>query len=155
MKRGWHGLWSIGFAIVVAHVAAGGDASAHGGVDEDRTPQEESSTAARPAPVPERSTPAGGEEGEAAERVAVALDAVLGWGNVPFAVQNLPTAGTQAITYSRSDATPSDVQSFVLTGRFDATEHLAVGVRLPFTLGTFSPAGSAARSTTSLGNVEL
>jgi hypothetical protein len=105
--------------------------------------------------VPERSTPAGGEEGEAAERVAVALDAVLGWGNVPFAVQNLPTAGTQAITYSRSDATPSDVQSFVLTGRFDATEHLAVGVRLPFTLGTFSPAGSAARSTTSLGNVEL
>jgi hypothetical protein len=80
---------------------------------------------------------------------------VLGWGKVPFAVQNLPTTGTPAITYSRSDATPSDVQSFVLGGQFEATEHFGAGVRMPFMLGTFSPVGSAARSTTSFGNVEL
>ncbi len=155
MKRGLHGSWLIGLAIAVARVSSGGDASAHGGVDEDRTPQEEPSSAARPAPGAEEPRPTGGEGGEAAERGVVGLDVVLGWGNVPFAVQNLPTTGVQAITYSRSDATPSDVQSFVLTGRFDATEHLAVGARVPFTLGTFSPAGSAARSATSLGNVEF
>jgi hypothetical protein len=74
---------------------------------------------------------------------------------VPFAVQSLPGTANQAITYSRSDATPSSVQSFVVSGLVEAAAHLTLGVRLPLTFATFSPNGSPSRSTTALGNVEL
>jgi hypothetical protein len=83
------------------------------------------------------------------------LDLVLGWGKVPFAVQNLPTTGMQAITYSRSDATPSSVQSFVFGGRFEMAKRWSVGARLPFSFASFSPDSSAPRSTTAFGNLEL
>jgi hypothetical protein len=151
MKHGSHGSWLLGLAMVVVGIPTGGDAAAHGGMDEER-PQPEA-----PAGAPVSREQGDGPEAPESEekRFTVGLDLVLGWGNVPFAVQNLPTAGSQAITYSRSDATPSDVQSFVLGGDFEANEHFGVGVRIPFTFGTVSPAGSAARSTTAFENVEL
>lgn len=151
MRRGSQGSWLLGLAMVVAEVTTGGDAEAHGGMDEER-PQPDAPAGA------ERSSEQGdGHEAPESEEkpFTVSLDLVLGWGKVPFAVQNLPTAGSQAITYSRSDAAPSDVQSFVLGGDFEATEHFGVGVRIPFTFGTVSAAGSAARSTTAFENVEL
>jgi hypothetical protein len=103
------------------------------------------------APPAERPAEAAHEE----ERFMLGLDLVLGWGKVPFAVQNLPASGNPAITYTRSDQTQSNVQSFVLAASAEVREHLGVGVRLPFTFAGFTPDGSAARSTTNLGNVEL
>ena len=151
MRRGSHGSWLLGLATAVAQVATGGIAAAHGGMDEER-PQPEAPAGAEPS----HEQGDGHEAPEGEEKpFAVSLDVVLGWGKVPFAVQNLPTTGSQAITYSRADAAPSDVQSFVLGGDFEATEHFGVGVRIPFTFGTVSPTGSAARSTTALENVEL
>jgi len=160
VNRGRHGARWLGLAATVAGVVMGGDAAAHGGVDEDRSRTDEPSSAPAPGAAAEAHAETGSEVhaeagSEAEERFLVGLDLVLGWGRVPFAVQNLPATGVQAITYSRSDATPSDVQSFVLGGSLEATEHLGVAARVPFTLGTISPAGSAARSSTSLGDVEL
>jgi hypothetical protein len=155
MKRGSHGSWLLALAVAAAWATAGDDALAHGGVDEERSSAEKSPSVEHPNAVSGTQEPVEKDEGEGEGRFAVRLDLVLGWGKVPFAVQNLPTTGSQGITYSRSDDTPSDVQSFVLGGQFEATEHLGAGVRIPFMLGTFSPAGSAARSTTSLGNVEV
>jgi hypothetical protein len=155
MKRGSYGSWLLGFTVAVTRLAAGDEALAHGGVDEDRGPPEPSQAGARSSAADDRRESTEGAEHEREVRLAVRLDLVLGWGKVPFAVQNLPATGVQAITYSRADATPSDVQSFVLGGQFEATEHIGAGVRIPFTLGTFSPVGSAARSTTSFGNVEI
>jgi len=156
MERRSHGCCLLGLAIVAARVTAGADAAAHGGMDEDRTRPDQPADAAPASAVADARPPTGSDDdGEGGQRVRAGLDLVLGWGKVPFAVQNLPTTGTQAITYSRSDATPSDVQSFVLGASLEATEHLGAGVRIPFMLGTFSPVGSAARATTSLGDVEL
>jgi hypothetical protein len=88
------------------------------------------------------------------KKFSMGLDLVLGWGKVPFAVQNLPRTLAQAITYTRSDDTPSHVQSFVLGLGWEAST-LALAARLPFSFGTFSPGGSDARSSTSFGNVEF
>jgi hypothetical protein len=155
MKRQLHDSSVLGLAVAVLWTMAPAQARAHGGMEEDRTPPAASSQASRPQADAEASAGEAGREGVGESRAVVALDLVLGWGHVPFALQNLPTTATQAITYTRSDATPSDVQSFILGGDFEATEHLGIGARIPFALGTFSPAGSAARSTTSLGNVEI
>jgi len=146
---------AIGLATGLAWTAAGIDARAHGGMDEDRTSTTEPA-GARAAGVAD-TRPVGESDADGVEhrRATVSLDLVFGWGKVPFAVQNLPTTGEQSLNYSRSDATPADVQSFLLGGTFGAGEHLELGLLVPFTLGTFSPAGSAARSTTSLENVEL
>jgi hypothetical protein len=155
MKRGSYGPFVLGFTVAVTRLGSGDDAAAHGGVDEERSPPEQLPAGARSSAVEERHESTEGTEREREDRFAVRLDLVLGWGKVPFAVQNLPTTGAQQITYSRSDATPSDVQSFILGGQIEATEHIGAGVRLPFMVGTFSPVGSAARSTTSVGNVEV
>jgi hypothetical protein len=122
------------------------------------------------APTGEATAGAGAEanagaeakEGEAAEgeekheEVAkVGLDLVLGWGKVPFAVQNPPTGAVPSPTYTYNDKIPSNVQSFILGGGVEVVEHVEVGARLPFTFAGFSPNGSGGRSAMSLGNLEL
>jgi hypothetical protein len=149
-------VWRLaGLFAAAAITLASAAAWAHGGDEVDRGSSERS-TGAMPE---ERGGQARGEgrvEAKGAEeRFTLSLDMVLGWGNVPFAAQNLPTMQTQALTYTYRDATPSDVQSFVIAGSVEVAKHLALGARLPITFATFSPDGSAARSTTSLGNVEL
>jgi hypothetical protein len=139
-------------AVTATLLAVAGDARAHGDVDVDRPTVEGRGQARAETGAPEHAE-GDGEEHE--DRFALGVDAVLGWGKVPFAVQNLPGTGLQPLTYSRADQTPTDVQSFILAGSAEVAEHLEVGLRLPFTFATFSPEGSAARSATSLGNLEL
>jgi hypothetical protein len=145
-----------GLAAALVAMAAARSAYAHGDVDVDRPTTEPSEPRGRGASGPGYGD---GEHVELAEheepRHVLALDLVLGWGKVPFAVQNLPGAGNPAITYSRSDQTESNVQSFVLVGAVEVTEHVGVGLRVPFTFAGFSPDGSASRGTDAFGNVEL
>jgi len=100
---------------------------------------------------------AAGEEhaGEEHEVGMLGLDLVLGWGKVPFALQNQPVAGVSAVTYSRSDATESNVQSFLVAGSLEVAEHVGIGARLPVTFASFSPDGQESRGTASIGNLEL
>jgi hypothetical protein len=139
-------------ATAVALLVASRDASAHGDVDVDRPTVEAHGQVRVEAGAPEHAE-GGGEERE--DRFHIGLDMVFGWGNVPFALQNLPTTGQENLTYTRQDQTPSSVQSFLLGGAAEVVEHVEVLFRLPLTFATFSPAGSAGRSTTSFGNLEL
>ena len=135
-----------------AALVAARDARAHGDIDVDKPTLENGEPRAGTARSPEP-TEAAGTEHE--PRFMLGLDLVMGWGKVPFAYQNLPIPGDPALTYSRSDRTETNVQSFIIQGSDEVTEHLGVGFRLPFTFAGFSPDGSAARTTTSFGNVEL
>lgn len=114
----------------------------------------------------EESHEGAGEEGERAhhrkhekhEEVGViGADLVLGWGKVPFAVQNPPGSGAspQVPTYSRADKTSSNVQSLILSASAEVVEHFEIGVRVPITFATFNPDGAPSRSTSGAGNVEL
>ena len=154
MKSGALRGWPTGLAGFAAATFVSTTAAAHGDVDVDRPTVE-----SRAAPAEGSPAAAAAETGEThaehEDHFMLGLDLVLGWGKVPFAAQNLPTTGSQAITYSRSDQTPSDVQSFILTGAAEVAERLGVEVRLPFTFATFSPSGSESRATTSFGNLEL
>jgi hypothetical protein len=141
-------------AVGTVGVAASRGASAHGDMDVER-PSPGGSSRDAASVEPDAGAPAGTEGEPRSRRAGAGVDLVFGWGNVPFAVQNLPGTGNQTITYSRSDATPSSVQSFVLSGLLEAAAHLTLGVRLPLTFASFSPNGSASRSTTALGNIEL
>jgi hypothetical protein len=148
--------WIAAAGIAVAAVAAGRAASAHG--EEVERPSPSTDRAAQPAApaAPAAAETKEGEEHEAEEaHYVLGLDLVLGWGKVPFAVQNLPVGGNPNITYTRSDQTQSNVQSFILSASDEVAEHLGVAVRVPFTFAGFNPDGSAARSTTDIGNVEL
>jgi hypothetical protein len=105
----------------------------------------------------------GADKGDKGERkheekaVVVGVDLVLGFGKVPFAVQNGVGAGPnpQTPTYSATDKTSSNVQSFVFGASAEVAEHLGVGVRVPLTFATFNPDGFSSRSTTAVGNVEF
>ncbi len=94
-------------------------------------------------------------EGKHEEVGKVGLDLVLGWGKVPFAVENAPTGGQPVPTYSYADKVPSNVQSFILGGGLEVVEHVEIGARLPFTFAGFSPNGTQGRNATSFGNLEL
>jgi hypothetical protein len=94
-------------------------------------------------------------EGKHEEVGKAGLDLVLGWGKVPFAVLNAPTGAQPVPTYSYADKVPSNVQSFILGGSVEVVEHVEVGARLPFTFAGFSPDGTAGRSATSFGNLEV
>ncbi len=52
-----------------------------------------------------------GEEAEPETSATVNFDLVLGWGNVPFVVQNAPTPGTGTPTYTAIDKTPKRTSS--------------------------------------------
>ena len=95
------------------------------------------------------------EEEESEERLELGLDLVLGWGKVPFAVENAPLSGAAGPTYSRADDVNSNVQSLLLGASYEVVEHLGVGVRVPFTFASFNPDGSGSRGAQSFGNVEL
>jgi hypothetical protein len=99
----------------------------------------------------------GGEstEEKEEERVQIGLDLVLGWGKVPFAVENLPAGGAPNPTYTRQDDVHSNVQSLILGGSVEAFEHVGFGARVPFTFAGFSPDGSSGRGAQGFGNVEL
>jgi hypothetical protein len=147
--------WSQALATLAATAAllvVSRNAAAHGDADVER-PETEGRAQVHGSAEP--AEPHEGAEEEREARFHVSVDLVLGWGHVPFAVQNLPTEGQQALTYSRQDQTAVDVQSFLLGASAEVAEHLEVGFRLPFTFATFSPDGSASRAATSLGNLEL
>jgi hypothetical protein len=135
-------------ALVVA-LGAGGTARASGDGG-GQTGAEASSETSEKAPPAE--SEAKGEHGPA---LMVGVDGVLGWGKVPFAVQNVPVTGTPGITYTRQDRTESDVQSLLFVGSAEVHEHLGVEIRAPLTFATFSPDGSPSRATASFGNLEL
>src|SRR5262249_33717816 len=143
---------STGLAAFGALIALAQPARAHGDVDVER-PSHERTEGASPEASVER--PSEAEEGEAEERAEVSLDLVLGWGRVPFAVQNLPPTGNQTLTYPRNGAVDSDVQSLILAGSFKVLPPLAIGLRVPLTFAGFSPSGSPSRSTAGIGNLEL
>jgi len=142
----------VGCAAVASIPFAGSVALAHGGDEMVERTTSERNAGSGPSGQAQREE--GGGEGSEGP-VTLSLDLVLGWGKAPFAVQNLPTTGTQAITYTVGGATPADVQSFILAGSVEVARNVAFGVRLPVTFATFSPDGSAARSTSSFGNIEL
>lgn len=165
--------WVAAAGVVVAGLVAGATASAHGEDIERPAPPTGRSDQPQPpppgygtppppgyvAPPPGYPPPAeGAEGGEGAEhepRFLLGLDLVLGWGNVPFAVQNLPVNGNPNITYTGSDKTASNVQSFILDASAEVGHHVGIGLRVPFTFAGFMPNGSAARATTDFGNIEL
>ena len=101
--------WLAALLGLAAAMAAVRDAQAHGDVDVDRPESPGAQTTVAASAQPRADAP----ETEHEERAWVTLDMVLGWGKVPFAVQNLPDTGDPALTYSRSDRTQTDVQSFV------------------------------------------
>jgi hypothetical protein len=94
------------------------------------------------------------EREEEEPRATVGLDLVLGWGHVPFAVQNAPSNVSPDVTYTRADAVSSNVQSLLLYGSMEVVEHVGVGARFPLTFASFSPDG-ASQSVSSPGNLEL
>jgi hypothetical protein len=143
--------WLAALLGLTAAMAAGRDARAHGDVDVDRPEPSSAQSTAGVNAEPRPDAPQAKHE----ERAWATLDMVLGWGKVPFAVQNLPATGDPALTYSRSDRTDADVQSFVVAASIELTHRWGVGLRLPFTFADFSPDGSPARGTSSLGNIEL
>jgi hypothetical protein len=149
----------VGCAWGAAVLLAGENAGAHGGPGEPDVERPSAGTpAAAPSAAPSGESPTPEEEGrrpESEPKAMVGLDMVLGWGRVPFAVQNLPQPGQPAITYTRDDGVSSNVQSIVMAGSLDVIEHVGVGARLPLTFAGFSPNGTAGRSTTSFGNLEL
>jgi hypothetical protein len=158
--------WCAGVAAVAVVTASVGTARAHGADDVERPspptghegqapPVPAPSAYASPAPTASAETAESTEEGEHEGRFKAGLDLVLGWGRVPFAVQNLPSGGNPNITYTRADQTQSNVQSFLLGASAEVGAHVGVGVRIPFTFAGFNPDGSAARATTDFGNVEL
>lgn len=129
--RRMHGL--VGLGVLAAAIS--GSARARGGGGE----------------AAERAEAAEGDEKEG----SIGLDLVLGWGRVPFVVENLPAAGQQSVTFSSRDGVSSSVQTFVLGGGMEVVKSIEAGFRLPLTFAHFTPGGSASRSTTSFGNVEL
>jgi hypothetical protein len=144
-----------GGAALAAGVATASAASAHGEeIDRERPSRSEAVAEARATAEAERPAQQADSEGEA-ERYRVIADLTLGWGKVPFAVQNLPAGGNPAVTYSRSDQTQSNVQSLLVGGSVEVASHVAVGLRFPITFAGFTPDGSSARSTSDIGNVEL
>jgi hypothetical protein len=155
MSREGRRVLSAGCAWGAALMLHGTSARAHGGAgDEAERPVPQAPAAV--APSGENAAPEGeGRRPEREPKAMVALDMVLGWGRVPFAVQNLPQPGQPAVTYTRSDGVSSNVQSIVMAGSMGVVEHVGVGARLPLTFAGFSPNGTAGRSTTSFGNLEL
>jgi hypothetical protein len=125
-------------------------AGAQGEVEPERTAPEPSATAPAGA-----ESPAPEAERKRELKAMAGLDVVLGWGRVPFALQNAPASGQPYVTYSRSDGVTSNVQSLMLVGSMELFEHVGIGARLPLTFAGFSPNGSAGRSTESFGNLEL
>lgn len=124
--------------------AEDGDEAAEGGEDAEREGRKHEKEKER-------------EKGHEEEIGTIFADMVLGWGKVPFAVQNpagIPNA-PQEQTYSRSDQVPSNVQSFIFGANVELFEHFEAGVRVPLTFASFNPDGSASRSTVDVGNAEF
>jgi hypothetical protein len=98
------------------------------------------------------------EHQEHEEIGTISVDLVLGWGQTPFVVQDAAGSSLtepQTPTFSRSDRTTANVQSFIFGTGFEVAEHLELGVRVPLTFATWNPNGSPSRSTAGAGNVEL
>jgi hypothetical protein len=165
MKSAAQCRWLVGLAATATTVAWAAGASAHGGGADVDVDKSDASSRASSSPAATGQASAGAEtpvepaneddEAKHEERVMAGLDLVLGWGKVPFAVQNLPSATNGAVTYTRNDAVHSNVQSFILAASAEVVEHVGVGLRLPFTFAGFSPDGSQGRQTTAFGNLEL
>ena len=141
----------VALAVSGLTLAAGRTASAQEGEGSSTTEKHSESAGAEGKGGEAK---AEGEEGEAETSATVNFDLVLGWGNVPFVVQNAPTAGTGTPTYSAVDKAPANVQSAIFGGEVEVNEHFAAGVRVPVTSAQFT-SGSQSRSTLGVGNVEV
>jgi hypothetical protein len=143
--------WLVGVSTVLAAMASGAAARAHGDVDVERT----QGGASAHVGVGEGEHAEGEEEEEEGhEKLELGLDLVLGWGKGPFAVQQLPTSFQPLPMYIRDEA-PGASQSFILDAAYKITQALEVGLRLPFTFGRYAPHDGGSRGTTSFGNVEV
>jgi hypothetical protein len=148
----------VGLAVVAAALASGATARAHG-EEVDRGKEGGGAEGGASVGVGVEGHGEGeGEEEEEEKKGEAFLDLVLGWGKVPFALQNLPGSPMNPspyLTYSAADAVPSNVQSFILGGEFEVAEHIVIGARMPFTFAGFSPDNQTGRATTGVGNLEL
>ena len=100
----------------------------------------------------EKGEHAEGEEEE--KRLTMSVDFVLGFGKTDVLTQKLP--GSFA-TVPENTVGPSKMttESFILAANYEVAKHFGIGVRLPFSFGTFEVDGGAARGTSALGNIEL
>jgi hypothetical protein len=133
------------------------DTKAEGKVEIDAEPEAEDAEA-EPQPDEGGEPKEGEKKREKHEKIFdLGLDMVLGWGNVPFALQNPVGFGMspQTPTFSSQPKVSSNVQSFIASGGAEVAEHVGVGVRVPITFATFNPNGAPSRSTAGVGNVEL
>jgi hypothetical protein len=146
---------SAGFLAIAVGISLPGTARAAETAAENKPPEKPRDTS-DVLQGAEGETPGGESEDEKKEEtVALGADLVLGWGHVPFAVENPPAEGAAAPTYTRQDDVHSSVQSLILGASMEIVEHLGVGVRVPFTFASFFPDGSPGRGAQSFGNVEL
>jgi hypothetical protein len=143
----------VGISTLLAAMAAGGAARAHGDVDVEKS--KEGGASAHVAAGEGEHAEEGEEEGEEEEgNLELGLDLVLGWGKGPFAVAQLPTSLQPLPTYVRDEA-PGSSQSFILDAAYKVGHGLELGLRLPFAFGRYSPHDGDSRATTAFGNVEV
>ena len=93
------------------------------------------------------------EEKEIEAEFTLGFDMVLGFGKSETVTQN--AAGPNNFTYSTGNS-QTTTESFLLRAGWEATHHLAFGVRVPFTHGTLFPPGTPdSRDLFAVGNVEV
>lgn len=149
MKSGLiRGKLLVGAAVVAAALASGNAALAH---DEAEGQTHEAGAAAHHG--------AGhGEKHHAAEHEDhdwhFWVDMVLGSGKGPIAIQTPPTSGAVLPGYTVGNSKVTS-ESFIVGGALKVTKNFSLGVRVPFTLGSFFPVENNSRGTTALGNIEI
>ncbi|MGH7285674.1 MAG: hypothetical protein ACRELY_29500 [Polyangiaceae bacterium] len=97
-----------------------------------------------------------GEEGEEKEpKIAVWIDAVFGFGDVPALNTTPPTTlGTLPTHNLENTHVASD--SYILGASYKIGESLEIGARIPIVHANFGPEGlQESRSTTTIGNLEI
>jgi hypothetical protein len=82
--------------------------------------------------------------------LALSLDLVVGFGRTEIAEANRETAG--AFDLASSHVT---VESFVLSGAYELSEHIGLELRVPFAIGSLSATDDTSRTAFALGNLEL
>jgi hypothetical protein len=93
------------------------------------------------------------EEKEVESEFTLGFDMVLGFGKSETVTQN--AFGPNNFTYSTGNA-QTTTESFLFSAGWEATHHLAFGVRVPFTHGTLFPPGTPdSRDLFAVGNVEV
>ncbi len=93
-------------------------------------------------------------EQEKETKLGLGLDMVIGFGKTPMVTQTLP--GTLATVPDTSlDSALITTESILMSGSYEITKNIGVGLRLPFTFGTFTAPGRQSRGTSAVGSLEL